>query len=98
VTNPDEVPNRADSEVLVDADSESTTKRPPFYAYIVAAFGALIVLGGAFLGIMLIPAVLFPVIYESIGGLILMYVVGTPLAILAAVLSFRATLRVYSRQ
>src|SRR5262245_54357477 len=66
--------------------------------YAVATVGALIVIAGAFGAIMLVPAVLFPVIYESIPGLVAMYVIGTPLALLAGVSSFRATLRHYAGQ
>src|SRR5262245_35695338 len=98
MTNSEEAPRHADPEVLEPANPEAIGKRRPFYAYIVAALGALFVLGGAFLVIMLIPTVLFPAIYESIVGVILMYVFGIPLAILASVLSFRATLRAYSNR
>jgi preprotein translocase subunit SecY len=98
MTNTEEVPEQIDSEVLERDHPASVRKQRPFYAYIVAALGALFVLGGAFLAIMLIPTVLFPAIYESIAGVVLMYVVGVPLAILAAALSFRATLRAYSNR
>ena len=79
-----------------DTPEKNRTSRP-LYSYFVAAFGALLVLVGAFLGIMMLPVAVFPAIYESVVGLILMYVIGIPLAILASVMSFRATLRAYSK-
>jgi membrane protein implicated in regulation of membrane protease activity len=63
--------------------------------WIVASLGALLVTGGAFIAIMIIPALILPVIYTSPMGLVAMYVVGFALAISAGVLSFRATLRQY---
>jgi hypothetical protein len=64
--------------------------------WIVASIGAIIVTGGAFIAVMLIPTVLFPAIYSSAIGLVFMYIVGLALAISAGVLSFRATLRQYA--
>lgn len=66
--------------------------------WVVAAMGALIVTIGAFLAIMLIPVVAFPAVYHSTAGLVIMYAVGVPLAIIAGVFSFRATLRQYAKK
>jgi len=66
--------------------------------WVVASLGALLVTGGAFLAIMLLPALLFPVIYSSAIGLVLMYILGFALAISAGALSFRATLRQYEQK
>jgi len=63
--------------------------------WIIATVGALIVTVGAFIGLMLLPVVIYPAIYESVPGLITMYVVCIPLAIAAGVVSFRGTLRQY---
>lgn len=65
--------------------------------YVVATIGALFVFCGGVLAIMALPLVLFPVIYEHAAGVIVMYAVGIPLAAFGAVLSFRATLRVYQK-
>jgi hypothetical protein len=66
--------------------------------YVVAALGAILVFCGAFLAIMLLPVAFFPVIYQSLVGVVLMYVVSIPLSILAAYSSFRGTLRYYARK
>jgi hypothetical protein len=86
-------PYKASEEIIPETDSKSR----PLYSYFVAAFGSLIVFVGAFMGIVMVPVVAFPVIYESAVGLVLMYVIGILLAIVASVLSFRATLRAYSK-
>jgi hypothetical protein len=66
--------------------------------WVVASVGGLLITGGAFLAIMLIPAVAFPAVYESMVGLVAMYAIGVPLALLAGVSSFRATLRQYTKE
>jgi hypothetical protein len=66
--------------------------------YIVATVGALLVTFGAFVAIMLAPTVLFPTVYESKAGLVVLYMIGIVLALSAGVGSFRSTLRVYSRK
>jgi DNA-directed RNA polymerase subunit RPC12/RpoP len=43
-----------------------------------------------------VPGLVFPQLYKSVAGLVVLYAVGLPLAITAAVLSFRATLRHYT--
>jgi hypothetical protein len=65
--------------------------------WIVATIGALIVTLGAFLAVMMIPVVLFPAVYKSAAGLVAMYCVGIPLAIVAGAASFRATLKQYAK-
>lgn len=66
--------------------------------WVVASVGAVVVTAGVFLVVMLLPTVLFPVVYESLGGLIALYAVGGLLAIAAGVSSFRATLRHYAKK
>jgi hypothetical protein len=66
--------------------------------WVVASIGSLIVFIGAFLAIMLLPVAVIPAVYESIVGMVAMYVVGIPLAFTAGVFSFRATLRQYARK
>lgn len=63
--------------------------------WITAVVGSLIVMAGAFLGIMLVPVAIYPELYASMIGVVAMYVVGILVAIGAGVLSFRATLRQY---
>jgi hypothetical protein len=63
--------------------------------WLVASLGALLVTVGALLAVLILPAILVPVVYKSLAGLIAMYAIGAPLAIVAGVASFRATLRQY---
>jgi hypothetical protein len=78
-------------------DRGERVSRRPIYAYVVAACGAILVFGGALLAVMLLPLTVYPAIYKTIFGLIAMYVIGVPVALLASAISFRATLRAYSR-
>jgi hypothetical protein len=70
----------------------------PEMRYIVAGLGGLLVMIGAFVGIMMLTTVIFPEIFEEASGLILMYILVIPVAILAGVSSFRATLRHYTQK
>jgi hypothetical protein len=63
--------------------------------WITAVVGSLIVMAGALLAIVLVPAAFYPELYTSAIGLAALYVAGTLIAIVAGVLSFRATLRQY---
>jgi hypothetical protein len=63
--------------------------------WVVATIGAIIVMGGAFLAVLLLPVAVYPAIYTSTIGLLVMYLLGLTLAICAGVMSFRATLRQY---
>jgi hypothetical protein len=64
----------------------------------VGTLGALLVFFVICLGILLIPVVVFPSLYHSLVGVVMMYVLALPLSILAAISSFRATLRAYSKK
>lgn len=64
--------------------------------YVTATFGALLIFAGAFLALMMLSGLVFPQLYSHVGGVVAAYAVGVPLAITAAVLSFRATLRHYA--
>jgi hypothetical protein len=63
--------------------------------WVTATIGAIVVTGGAFLAVLLLPAAAFPAIYTSMVGVLVMYVLAFALAISAGVMSFRATLRQY---
>jgi hypothetical protein len=65
--------------------------------WVVAVVGGVLITVGAFLAIMLIPVVVYPALHNSTAGLVAMYVIGVSLALLAGILSFRATLRQYSK-
>jgi hypothetical protein len=66
--------------------------------YVTATIGALLVVFGAFLALMLIPVLLLPSLAESKAALIALYAVSIPLAIAAGVVSFRSTLKVYAKK
>jgi hypothetical protein len=66
--------------------------------YIVASVGGLLVTGGAFAGIMMLAVALHSDVFETSPGLVAMYIIATPIAILAGVSSFRATVRHYGKQ
>ena len=75
-----------------DTPEKNRTSRP-VYSYFVAAFCALLVFVGSFVGIMMLPVAVFPAWHESVVGVILMYVIGIPPAIWVSVITFRVTLR-----
>jgi hypothetical protein len=66
--------------------------------YVVAIVGGFLITLGAFVGIMMLVVVVYPSVFTTIAGLVAMYIIVVPLAILAGVSSFRATLRYYRRQ
>ena len=83
-------------------ESETLAKTPGSRAgglemWFVGIVGAVVVTVVSFLCVMVLPAVVFPVIYESIPGSVAMYLVGAPLSIGAGFHSFRGTLRHYRK-
>lgn len=75
------------------ADSEPA-KGPSITTWVTATVGALLVLLGAFIALQLLGVFLVPWAYQSATGVVVSYLVTVPLAIAAAVLSFRATVRI----
>jgi hypothetical protein len=66
--------------------------------YVVASVGGLLIMAGAFAGIMMLVVSLYPDVFKTISGLVTMYIIVIPIAILAGLSSFRATLRHYGKQ
>jgi hypothetical protein len=66
--------------------------------YVFATICAILIFVGALAGILFFSFKIYPAIYDSTAGLVSMYVLGVPLAILAAYSSFRATVRTYSKK
>lgn len=66
--------------------------------WITATIGAALVFVGATLALLLVPALVYPRLYESIPGLVAAYFVALPLGGLAAFHSFRATLAAHAKR
>ncbi len=65
--------------------------------YVVATIGAVFVFLGTLAAILFLPTLFIPRLYENMAYVIGLYVIGSILGLLAAISSFWATLRVYSR-
>jgi len=94
--NPYQSPNAELKPAAAGNDNRGKNSSP--VKYVVAALGALLVFLGASLVLLLIPVVIAPQIYQRPMGVIILYIVAIPLAIFAAIQSFRATLRIYRRK
>jgi len=64
--------------------------------YVVATVGAVLVFVGAVLCVFVLAGFVLPELYQGRNGLLLLWPVALLLAALAAIHSFRATLRAYS--
>jgi hypothetical protein len=65
--------------------------------YVTAIIGAILVFFGATIGMLFLPSLLIPKLFQTVPGLIAAYCVAIPLALVAAYFSFRATLKVYAK-
>jgi hypothetical protein len=66
--------------------------------YVTASIGAIFIFFGASIGMLFFPSLMIPKLFETKPGIILAYCVAIPLALIAAYISFRATLKVYAKK
>jgi hypothetical protein len=85
-------------DVASAAPSSSSKRARMIEKWIVATIGSLLVMILALFAVLLLPVVVYPEIYRSMIGVVAMYIIAIVLALLAAVLSFRGTLRHYDQK
>jgi hypothetical protein len=76
-------------------------RRPPVgrpLKYVVATVGALLVSFAVFVLPMIVAVFVHPDIFKTPSGLIAMYVIVVPIALVAGASSFRSTLRAYRKK
>jgi hypothetical protein len=95
MTNPFESPSEECSKPNQSPAGKASS--PPFYAYVVASIGAILVFAGALACLLIAPALL-PLPPVSIVAIAIYTLIAFLLAVIAGASSFLATMKTYAKK